>query len=201
MCTKVKMVQEPLLIAGLGNPGKEYKDTRHNIGFMVADRLSNQLDIPLRKLKFKSIIGTGKFYDHQLIIAKPQTYMNASGKSIIPLMNYFNVTPENLLVIHDDLDIPLGSIRIRPSGGTSGQKGMKSIVENMGSDKFPRLRIGIGRPPGRMNPADYVLHNFDNDQIPLINESLDRAVKAIILFIEEGILKAMNTYNGDLEVK
>ncbi len=190
--------QNTYLIAGLGNPGKAYRENRHNIGFMVIDNLARQLDIQLKRVKSKAIIGTGKLGDNSIILAKPQTYMNASGESISPLLRYYKVPLQNLIIIHDDLDISFGTIRIRPSGGTGGQKGMKSIVSKLGSQEIARIRIGIGRPPGRMDPADYVLHDFNSDQIALKDEILDKASQAVITFIHEGLEQAMNVHNGDL---
>jgi len=184
--------------ACLGNPGKKYIKNRHNIEFMVIDQLAQVLSIPLQRVKFKAITGTGKFKGRRVILAKPQTYMNASGESVGALSRYFKVPLNQLMVVHDDLDIPFGSLRIRPMGGTSGQKGMKSIVEKLGSQDFPRMRIGIGRPPGRMDPADYVLQNFKNDELATRDEVLDSATAAIKLFILEGLDKAMNTFNGEI---
>ena len=193
-----KPEETAFLIIGLGNPGTEYRQNRHNIGFMVIDQLAQVLSIPLQRVKFKAITGTGKFEGQRVILAKPQTYMNASGESVGPLSRYFKVPLNQLMVVHDDLDIPFGSLRIRPMGGTSGQKGMKSIVEKLGSQDFPRMRIGIGRPPGRMDPADYVLQNFKNDELTTRDEVLDTAAAAIKLFILEGLDKAMNTFKGEI---
>ena len=193
-----KPEETAFLIIGLGNPGAEYRQNRHNIGFMVIDQLAQVLSIPLQRVKFKAITGTGKFEGRRVILAKPQTYMNASGESVGPLSRYFKVPLNQLMVVHDDLDIPFGSLRIRPMGGTSGQKGMKSIVEKLGSQDFPRMRIGIGRPPGRMDPADYVLQNFKNEELATRDEVLDSATAAIKLFILEGLDKAMNTFNGEI---
>jgi PTH1 family peptidyl-tRNA hydrolase len=197
MCTKMNYAADIYLIAGLGNPGKEYRQSRHNVGFMVIDHLAEDLEISIKRVKFKAMIGIGKFENKQVILVKPQTYMNASGESIAPLLRYFKIPLENFIVVHDDLDIPFGNLRIRPSGGTSGQKGMKSIVEKLGSQDFPRMRMGIGRPPGRMDPVDYVLQSFTPDQVPIMEEVLDQAVKALKTFILDGLDKAMNTYNGD----
>ncbi len=193
-----KPEENAFLIIGLGNPGAEYRQNRHNIGFMVIDQLAQVLSIPLQRVKFKAITGTGKFKGRRVILAKPQTYMNASGESVGALSRYFKVPLNQLMVVHDDLDIPFGSLRIRPMGGTSGQKGMKSIVEKLGSQDFPRMRIGIGRPPGRMDPADYVLQNFKNDELATRDEVLDSATAAIKLFILEGLDRAMNTFNGEI---
>jgi len=197
MCQKIKSNSEIFLIAGLGNPGKDYRHTRHNIGFMVIDHLSNELKIPVKKVKQKSLIGIGKLDNKEILLVKPQTFMNNSGESIAPLMRYYKVPHQNLMVIHDDLDIPFGIIRIRPTGGTSGQKGMKSIIEKLGSQEFPRIRMGIGRPPGHMDPVDFVLENFSKDQLSILENILEDATNAIKTFIIDGLNKAMNTYNGD----
>ncbi len=197
MCQKIKSNSEIFLIAGLGNPGKDYRHTRHNIGFMVIDHLSNELKIPVKKVKQKSLIGIGKLDNKEILLVKPQTFMNNSGESIAPLMRYYKVPHQNLMVIHDDLDIPFGTIRIRPTGGTSGQKGMKSIIEKIGSQEFPRIRMGIGRPPGHMDPVDFVLENFSKDQLSILENILEDATNAIKTFIIDGLNKAMNTYNGD----
>jgi len=186
----------PTLIIGLGNPGSKYRQNRHNIGFMVVNHLAEKIHIPLRRVEFRALIGKGEIDSKPCILAKPQTFMNESGKSVGPLMRFYRVPQERLLVVHDDLDLPFGTLRLRPSGGTGGQKGMESIVAQLGSQNFARLRVGIGRPPGRMDPRDYVLHDFDppqQDDLPLL---LDTAVEAIHSFVNEGIEQAMNTFNG-----
>lgn len=187
------------LVAGLGNPGIHYRHNRHNIGFMVVDALAGKLEIKVKRIKSKALIGEGKIGEISIILVKPQTFMNLSGKAIGPLVHFFKVPLQNVIIVHDDLDIPLGTLRIRPKGGTGGQQGMRSILTTLGSQDIPRLRVGIGRPPGRMDPADYVLHDFDPGQIADLNDILDRAVKALIVFVTEGLDKAMNKFNNDLE--
>jgi len=187
------------LVAGLGNPGVHYRHNRHNIGFMVIDALAEQLDIKLKRVKSKAVIGEGKIGEKSLILVKPQTFMNLSGKSIGPLVHFFNVPLQNVIIVHDDLDIPLGTLRIRPKGGTGGQQGMRSILTTLGSHDIPRLRIGIGRPPGRMDPADYVLHDFDPDQRAELKDVLERATKALVTLIIDGLDKAMNNFNSEFE--
>jgi len=184
------------LIAGLGNPGREYKDTRHNIGFMVADRLAAELGIKVSRLQQKALVGNGVYLGSKVIIAKPVTYMNLSGQAVTSLIRYYGIEQENFLVIHDDLDLPFGVLRLRPGGGSAGQKGMQSIIEQAGTQEFARLRCGIGRPPGQMDAAAYVLQIFstqDQAELPVV---LDQAVKAIMVFIEFGIDEAMNQFNG-----
>jgi len=166
---------------------------------MVIDALADQLGIKMKRVKSKAIISEGKIGEKSLILVKPQTYMNLSGKSIGPLVHFFKVPLQNVIIVHDDLDIPLGTLRIRPKGGTGGQQGMRSILTTLGSNDIPRLRIGIGRPPGRMDPADYVLHDFDPDQIADLKDVLERATKALVTFIIDGLDKAMNNFNSELE--
>ncbi|HOV30135.1 MAG TPA: aminoacyl-tRNA hydrolase [Anaerolineaceae bacterium] len=186
------------LIVGLGNPGLAYRHNRHNIGFMVADVLAQKLEIPLKRVKFKAQIGNGKVEGIPVIIAKPLTYMNNSGEAVAPLVHYFKVPLERLLVIHDDMDLPLGTLRMRPSGGSAGHNGMLSIFDKLGTNAIPRLRVGIGRPPGRMDPADYVLQDFPKSEEELLNMVIAQACEAVLAFITTGLEKAMNTYNGEV---
>ena len=188
------------LLIGLGNPGREYRDNRHNIGFMFIDRLVVRLNARGLKVQSKAIVTTATYEDRKLILAKPQTYMNLSGQSAQGLLNFYKIPMENMLIAHDDLDIPFGTIRIRPGGGPGGQKGMASTIERLGTKEFPRLRIGIGRPPGRMDPSAYVLQNFSRDEMKILSEIVDRAAEAALTFVVDGLNKAMNKYNGSVEV-
>lgn len=190
---------ETFLLIGLGNPGREYKDNRHNIGFMLIDRLAVRLNARGMKLQSKAIVTSGLYEERKLILAKPQTYMNLSGQSVQGLLNFYKIPAENLMVAHDDLDIPLGTIRIRPSGGAGGQKGMASTIERLGTKDFPRLRLGIGRPPGRMDPAAYVLQDFSRADLLIVSETLDRAADAVLTFVTQGLNAAMNNFNGAAE--
>jgi len=190
--------KENTLIVGLGNPGLAYRHNRHNVGFMVADALADKLEIPLKRVKFKAQIGNGKLGDIPVIIAKPLTFMNNSGEVVAPLVRYFKVPLERLLVIHDDMDLPLGTLRMRPSGGSAGHNGMLSIFDKLGTNAIPRLRVGIGRPPGRMDPADYVLQDFPRSEEELLSMVIAQACEAALAFITTGLEKAMNTYNGEV---
>lgn len=190
--------KENTLIVGLGNPGLAYRHNRHNVGFMVADALADKLEIPLKRVKFKAQIGNGKLEDIPIIIAKPLTFMNNSGEAVAPLVRYFKVPLERLLVIHDDMDLPLGTLRMRPSGGSAGHNGMLSIFDKLGTNAIPRLRVGIGRPPGRMDPADYVLQDFPRSEEELLSMVIAQACEAVLAFITTGLEKAMNTYNGEV---
>ena len=187
------------LLIGLGNPGREYRDNRHNVGFMFIDRLAVRLDARGLKVQSKAVVTTAAYQERRLILAKPQTYMNLSGHSAQGLLNFYKVPVENMLVAHDDLDIPFGTIRTRPKGGPGGQKGMASTIEQLGTNGFPRLRIGIGRPPGRMDPAAYVLQNFSKEEMKILSEILDRAADAALEFVTNGVNMAMNKYNGSIE--
>ncbi len=194
------MTPDTYLLIGLGNPGREYRDSRHNLGFMVIDRLVIRLNAHGMKMQSKAIITTATYQDRKLILAKPQTYMNLSGQSAQGLLHFYKLPVENMLVAHDDLDLPFGTIRIRPGGGPGGQRGMASTIEQLGTKDFPRLRLGIGRPPGRMDPADYVLQNFSRDEMKVLSEIVDRAADAALTFVTDGLNKAMNKYNGSMEV-
>ncbi|MEN9563002.1 MAG: peptidyl-tRNA hydrolase [Chloroflexota bacterium] len=187
------------LLIGLGNPGREYKDTRHNIGFMLIDHLAEKIGARGMKVQSKAIITSGLHEERKLILAKPQTYMNLSGQSVQGLLHFYKIPLENLLIAHDDLDIPFGTIRIRPTGGPGGQRGMANTIELLGTKDFPRLRLGIGRPPGRMDAKDYVLQDFSRDELKLMPELLSRASEAALEFVMKGLNAAMNKYNGGLD--
>ena len=186
------------MIVGLGNPGPAYRNTRHNFGFLAVDELADELNIQVKRLKFKAMIGEGRFNDNKVVLVKPMTFMNESGRAVAPLLRYFKLPLSNLLVIHDDLDLPLGTLRLRPSGGTSGQRGMASIITHLGTQEFPRMRLGIGRPPGQMDPVDYVLKNFLPSENELLAIVLRTAVEASQNFISEGLTQTMNKYNGEV---
>jgi len=190
--------QTNTLIVGLGNPGLAYRHNRHNVGFMVAEALAEKIDIPLKRVKFKAQIGNGKYEGIPVIIAKPLTFMNNSGEAVAPLVRYFKVPLERLLVIHDDMDLPLGTLRMRPSGGSAGHNGMLSIFDKLGTNDIPRLRVGIGRPPGRMDPADYVLQDFPKSDEELLKMVIGQACEAALAFITTGLEKAMNIHNGEV---
>jgi PTH1 family peptidyl-tRNA hydrolase len=188
------------LLTGLGNPGREYRDNRHNVGFMLVDRITVRLNARGMKVQSKAIVITAAYEDRKLILAKPQTYMNLSGQSIQGLIHFYKLPLTNVLIAYDDLDIPFGTIRIRPGGGPGGQRGMASTIEHLGTDDFPRLRIGIGRPPGRMDPAAYILQDFTRAEMKSLSEILDRAADAALEFVLSGLDKAMNKYNGSVEL-
>ena len=187
---------EPYLIIGLGNPGKEYAANRHNVGFMLLSRLAERLGETFSRVESRALLTKAVYQGRRLILAKPQTYMNASGNSVRSLLRFYKVPVQNLLVAFDDVDLPFETIRIRAEGGSGGQKGMQSIIDQLGNETFPRLRIGIGRPPGRMEAADYVLQDFSKAERELLAITLDRAADAVLSFVTDGLDKAMNLYNG-----
>ena len=190
-------MNDRFLIVGLGNPGRQYKGNRHNIGFMVVDRLASENGIALGKVQSKAILGDGRFANQRIILAKPQTYMNGSGNAVGPLATFYKIPPERIFVIYDEMDIPFGIIRLREKGSAGGHNGMKSIIQHIGQE-FPRMRLGVGRPPGRMDPPAYVLQDFDKDQIPIVNEMIDEAIRAIATYLTDGIQMAMNRHNGSV---
>ncbi len=187
---------ETYLIVGLGNPGREYRENRHNIGFMLVDKLASRLGAKMSRMQSKALIASTRHGDAKIILAKPQTFMNLSGQTIQALVRFYKVPLENIFVAHDDLDLPFETIRLRPGGGAGGQKGIKSTIQHLGTNDFPRLRLGIGRPPGRMDPAAYVLQDFSKGDQQFLAETLDRAVDAALSFVDEGLDIAMNRFNG-----
>lgn len=189
----------PFLIVGLGNPGRGYRHHRHNVGFMLLDQLAHDLDVRFARRKAKALIADSRLDGQQAILAKPQTYMNLAGQSVAPLVRFFQVPLIQLLVVCDDLDLPRGVLRFRPGGGSAGHRGLRSIFDALGSQDFPRLRIGIGRPPGSMDPADYVLEDFDPDERAVIDAAIARGIEGITLFVSQGIETAMNRCNGPVE--
>jgi PTH1 family peptidyl-tRNA hydrolase len=190
---------ERYLIVGLGNPERKYTATRHNIGFRCVEAIAAAYDITFDKSQAKARIALGQIDDFPVILAKPQTYMNLSGEAVSGLARFYKVPPANLMVIFDDMDIPLGTLRIRKSGGASGQKGVKNIIAQLGTQEFPRTRFGIGRPPGRMDPAAYVLLPFKSDEEILVIETVQRVINAMATWLSDGIDNAMNQHNGSAE--
>ncbi|HZD09857.1 MAG TPA: aminoacyl-tRNA hydrolase [Candidatus Binatia bacterium] len=184
-----------ILLVGLGNPGREHRGNRHNVGFMLIDRFASRYGIALGRVQNKAIIGDGRVGERPVILAKPQTYMNHSGDAVGPLARYYRIPAQSVLVAYDDIDLAPGMIRLRQKGGSGGHNGMKSIIQHLGED-FPRLRLGIGRPSGKMPPAAYVLQDFGNDEEPLLDAMLDEALDAVETYLRDGIDLAMSRHNG-----
>jgi PTH1 family peptidyl-tRNA hydrolase len=163
---------------------------------MLLDRLAARLGTSFSRVESKALVTRAEHAGRRIILAKPQTYMNLSGQSVSALLRFYKVGLEQFLVAYDDVDLPLGTLRIRPSGGSAGQKGIKSIIDQLGTEDFPRLRIGIDRPPGRLDAADYVLQNFSKAQAEFLSQILDRAADAVLTFVTEDLETAMNKFNG-----
>ncbi|MGB9880602.1 MAG: aminoacyl-tRNA hydrolase [Anaerolineae bacterium] len=183
------------LIVGLGNPGSSYARNRHNVGFQCVERFIRRHGLASEKIMFKALVTAGQINSTKVVLARPLTFMNLSGQAVRPLLRWYHIALSDLLVVYDDLDLPLGKIRLRQRGGSGGHKGMRSIIEALGSEEFPRLRIGIGRPL-HGDPQDYVLSDFTPDESILMEDVYERAVNAIELFITEGIVAAMNKCNA-----
>ncbi len=182
------------VIAGLGNPGKKYENTRHNMGFITVDQLAIKHDIKVDKLKFKALVGEGRIADQKVLLVKPQTYMNLSGESIRQVMHFYKLDPEKLIVIYDDIDIELGALRIRKFGSAGTHNGMKSVVYQLQSDRFPRIRIGIGSQK-KGDLVDFVIGGFSKEEVPVLEETVTKAVSAIECILAEDVDIAMNRYN------
>lgn len=183
------------LIVGLGNPGRKYKETRHNIGFMVVDELLRRHDLKLDQDKFKGKYTLENIQGTRLILLEPQTFMNLSGESIRPLVEYYNIDLEDVLVIYDDLDLPTGRIRLRKKGGHGGHNGVKSTIEQLGTRDFNRLRIGIGRPTGPKSVVDHVLGKFSKEEVEDAQVSILNAADACEVWLEKPFVEVMNQYN------
>jgi len=187
---------DSFLIAGLGNPGEEYENNRHNIGFMVLNRFATKYGEVFSKYEKQALIAKFHFNNNRLLLVKPQTFMNRSGKAIGGLVRYYKIPLDNLMVVYDDIDLPFGAIRIRPSGGAGGHKGLDSVINQLGTDIFPRMRLGIGRPPGIQNAASYVLKDFLHSESDILEILLEKSYDAIMVFLQHGIETAMNKYNS-----
>ena len=188
------------IIIGLGNPTRKYQATRHNIGWDGITRISDEYNIPLNVKKHKALCGMGFIGGERVVLAQPQTYMNLSGESVRELSDYYKVTPENIIIIYDDINLDVGQLRIRKNGSAGGHNGIKSIIQHLGTQEFPRIRIGIGEKPNNWDLADYVLSRFGSNEQEIIREALKDTADACQMIISSGIEKAMNQYNRKREV-
>lgn len=184
-------------IVGLGNPGKKYKNTRHNIGFMVIDELLQRHNWELGKTKFNGKYALEHAYGDKVILLQPQTYMNLSGESIRPLMDYYHINVEDVLVIYDDLDLPTGKIRLRQKGGHGGHNGIRSAIDHLGTKEFKRIRIGVGRPADASPIVDYVLRSFSKEQQEDVVKSIRKSADACEAWLEQPFNEVMNTFNQE----
>jgi len=183
------------LIVGLGNPGRHYRGNRHNAGYMLIDHLLDSYGAALNRSVSEALVTVIENEESTVVLAKPQTYVNESGRAVASLVRTFGVELSNVMIAFDELDLDLGVIRMRPAGGSSGHRGMRSIINHLETQDFPRLRIGIGRPPGRQPAADYVLSNFSNSEQELLSGVLERAVLCVQNYIGDGIQLAMTACN------
>lgn len=185
------------LIAGLGNPGKKYEKTRHNVGFETLDRIIDENHIGRPAVRFHALIGKGTIGAESVLCVKPLTYMNASGEAVQPIAAYYKIDPESqLIVISDDVDLPAGALRIRRHGSAGGHNGLKSVISCLGTDRFIRVRVGVGAKPEGWDLADYVLGRFSEEDRKKVNEAMERAAGAVACIVGEGPDRAMNLYNG-----
>ena len=188
------------LVIGLGNPGIKYEHTRHNVGFHVVDKLARKMGWTWNEQRSRAILASGTIGSEKVVLVKPITYMNLSGEAVRELARWYKVQPEDIIVVCDDLDLPVGKVRLRTKGSAGGQKGLDNIILHLHTNIFPRLRIGIGRPPNsRMDPIDYVLGSPTGDERILLDTGEDRAVEAIELIIRQGVATTMNIVNADPE--
>jgi len=184
------------VIVGLGNPGKKYEATRHNVGFDVLDYLSVKLDIQVNKIKHKALIGEGRLGQERIVLVKPQTYMNLSGESVMQVLSYYDVPLDNLIVVYDDIDTDAGKIRIRKKGSAGTHNGMRNIIFLSKDDNFPRVRVGVGRPENGRDLANYVLGRFPKDEKKMMVSVIKNAGDAVETMIKDGVDLAMNRFNG-----
>ena len=184
------------IIAGLGNPKREYDNTRHNIGFALIDALADQYNISVMDMKHKALTGKGMINGQKVILVKPLTFMNLSGESIRPIVDYYKIdVSTELIVISDDISLPPGQIRVRKKGSAGGHNGLKNIIQHLGSEEFQRIRIGVGEKPKGYDLADYVLGHFSKEEQPLIKEGVEKAMKAAAMMLEGDVDRAMNEFN------
>ena len=187
--------QEFYCIVGLGNPGREYAETKHNVGFCVIDKLAEKYEIKVEKYKNKALIGDGMMLDKRVLLVKPQTFMNLSGESVREIVNFYKIPQERFVVIFDDTSLPCGSVRIREKGSHGGHNGIRNIIDQMGTDVFNRIKVGIGEKPKGWDLADYVLAKFSPDDLPAMEEGMEKAVKGVELILSRGVAEAANRVN------
>ncbi len=188
------------LIVGLGNPEEDYSKTRHNMGFDVINEISKKYKIEVNKKKFKALVGSGIIENEKVILLKPQTFMNLSGESVIETMKFYKISQDNLIVIYDDIDIEPGNIRIRKSGSAGTHNGMKSVINSINTEKFCRIRVGIGKPQNQIDLISYVIGYIPEEEIELLNKGVETAKNAVIEIIKNNVTSAMNKFNKKKEV-
>ncbi len=190
------------LIVGLGNPGNEYADTRHNIGFMAVDTIAEKHTIALQKKQFRSVFGSGFIAKHKTILLKPLTFMNCSGEAVRAVADYYEIEAEDILVIHDDMDIPFGQLKIKLQGGSAGHRGIESITRHLHAESYPRIRVGVGKPPEHTKPTDFVLQKFRQQEETVVESILSTINDCIEIILDQGPQAAMNRFHSiDLMVQ
>ncbi len=189
-------MDELIVVTGLGNPGRKYADTRHNVGFWVVELLALRHKIKMSKVKFKALYGEGVISGKKVLLVMPQTYMNLSGESVRDIISWSKIPVGNIIIIYDDIDLPVGKIRVRPKGSAGTHNGMKSVIYQIMSDEFPRVRIGIDKPPEGWDLADYVLSKFSKEEKDKISQAVVNAADAVEAIIGQGINQAMNKFNN-----
>lgn len=182
------------IVVGLGNPGREYSATRHNVGFIAVDVLAGRWGADGWRDRFDALVAEYRGAETVLLV-KPQTYMNLSGRAVAALKNWYKLSPADIIVVYDDVDLPAGKLRLRPGGGAGGHRGIESLLEHLGTDAFARVRIGVGRPPAFMETADYVLGRFSAQEEPLMKEAIGRAVSAVEAILKDGLARAATEFN------
>lgn len=192
------MATDTYLIVGLGNPGPQYARTRHNMGWMVVERLAEGSRLSFDRIQFKARVAAGTVGDRRVVLAKPLTYMNLSGEAVGPLLRFYKIPLEHLLIVYDEIDLPFNTLRLRSEGGAGGHRGMRSIIQTLGSQDFARLRVGVGRPPSGWEAADHVLAPWTKDEAALVPALVERAALAAETWLTEGILSAMNRFNANV---
>jgi peptidyl-tRNA hydrolase, PTH1 family len=190
------MADERWLIAGFGNPGPEYAGNRHNAGFMVADLLAGRIGARFKRDRSRAAVASGRLAGFPVTLAKPTTFMNLSGRPVAALRTFYKIPPERIVVVHDELDLPFGSLRLKQGGGDNGHNGLRSVTSALGTRDYFRVRVGIGRPPGRMDPADFVLHDFSAAERKLVPEVLERAADATEVLMRRGLAAAQNEFHA-----
>jgi peptidyl-tRNA hydrolase, PTH1 family len=193
------MADERWLVAGLGNPGPEYAGNRHNCGFMTADVLAGRMHARFSRDRSRALVTTGRLASVPVTLAKPQTFMNLSGGPVAAVRSFYKIPPDRTVVVHDELDLPFGVLRLKQGGGDGGHNGLRSVTAALGTGDYLRVRIGIGRPPGRMDPADFVLRDFSAADRKVLPEVLERAADAVELLLERGLAAAQNEFHAMAE--
>ncbi len=183
------------MIVGLGNPGREYLRTRHNVGFLAVEALAERWGLTFARRRARADVAEGSALGQRIILGKPQTFMNLSGESVRGLMRTANLTPANVLVLYDDMDLPFGRLRLRDRGSAGGHRGVQSIIDQLGTDEFPRLRIGVGRPPPGVDPIDYVLTSFSSNELTELRDIFERVAEGVEILVKDGVTPAMNVVN------